>query len=257
MTIQDKKKLKADILALFTDLEFDDELHQYRLKSLPDLKLKSATSLVKQYDTFDSEYWSKKKAEEYKTTPEKILEQWSEISKQATERGSRIHQYLEYKTQGDKVQGINVPKEYRKTLMSLYRFLAGKYKIICNELRMFDSELGICGTCDVLAINLETGKLVLLDYKTGKTIERVATYVCKKTGILKKSNFKLEYPFNNLPKSNFYKYSIQLNIYRTILKRVGIEIDEMILIHISPEEFTIHKADYLDLINDYPILCQN
>lgn len=240
-----KRKLRDEIKQKFKDLEFDEICHKYYIPSKPHVKLISATSIVKSYENFDKEYWSKKKAEEYNTTQEEILKEWELRSKIATENGSRIHKYLENKSLNLGVKDIDV-KEYKSTLISLYRYLAGKYKFICSELKMYDPDLGVSGTCDVLAYNLETNKLALIDYKTGKPILR-DSYIDKKTGEEKKTNFRLKEPFNHLPNTNFFKYSIQLSIYRLILLRAGYQVDELKLIHIDKDKFTIIDADIIDV----------
>jgi hypothetical protein len=240
-----KKKLRAEIEELFKDLIFDEVNHKYYLATQPDLELTSATSIVKRYENFDRDYWSKKKADEYNMTQEEVIKEWDKKSKIATEKGSLVHKYLENKSLNLPVKGIDI-KEYRSTLISLYRHLAGRYKIICSELRMYDPDLRVSGTCDVLAYNLETNRLALLDYKTGKPILR-DTYIDKKTGKEKKTNFKLRPPFDYLPNTNHSRYSIQLSIYRHILTKVGYEVDELKLIHIDRDRFTIVDADKIDV----------
>ena len=240
-----KKKLRAEIEQVFQDLIFDEVNHKYYLASRPEVRLTSATGIIKRYEDFDKDYWSKKKAIEYNTTQEEILKEWDAKSRAATENGSRVHKYLENKSLNLGVRDIDV-REYRSTLISLYRHLAGKYKIICSELRMYDPDLAISGTCDVLAYNLETGKLALLDYKTGKPILR-DTYIDKNTGQERKTTFKLKAPFDYLPNTNFSKYSIQLSLYRHILSRAGYEVDELKLIHIDRDKFTIVDADIIDV----------
>ena len=242
----DKRKLKRDILELFKDLQFDEEFHRYSLKSQPEKRLVSATSLLKKLDDFDEKYWSEKKAKERGVSAEQVRDEWKSISKAATDRGTVVHKYMEDRALGKRVEGSGI-ENYRPTLIKLYRELVGKYKIICTELRMYDPDLGVSGTCDKLAFNLETKKFALLDYKTGKPLQRVPTYVDKVTGEVKESKFKLKAPYAHLPKSNYWKYCLQLSIYRHMLNRQGIEVEEGLLIHIAETGFEFHPVEFLDV----------
>ncbi|MCS7317125.1 MAG: hypothetical protein NZZ41_02230 [Candidatus Dojkabacteria bacterium] len=246
MNNAEKKKIKNYILELFKDLEFEEESHRYSLKSHPEKKLVSVTSLIKKLDSFDEEYWSKKKAKELGVSAEQIKDEWKNISKAATERGTIVHKYMENKALGRKADNSGVEK-YRSTLMRLYRDLVKKYKVICTELRMYDPDLGISGTCDKLAFNVETKKFALLDYKTGKPLEKNPTYVDKSTGEVKESKFKLNPPYSHLPNSNYWKYCLQLSVYRYILGKRGIKVDEGLLIHISEDDFKYHPVEFLDV----------
>lgn len=247
MTKINKRKLKKEIMELFKDLQFDEELHQYSLISQPDKKLISATSLLKKLDDFDEKYWSEKKAKERGVSSEEILNEWKQISKNAVEKGTEIHKYMENKALGIKTEETETVKRYKKTLMKLYRQLVGKYKVICTELRMYDPDLGISGTCDKLAFNLETKKFALLDYKTGKPLQKIPTYTDKITGEVKESKFKFKPPYDFLPKSNYWKYCLQISIYRHILKKQGIEVEEGLLIHITEDNFEFHPVEFIDL----------
>lgn len=241
-----KRKLKQEILELFKDLQFDEEFHRYSLKSQPEKKLISTTTLLKKLDDFDEKYWSEKKAKERGISAEEVRAEWKSIGKAATDRGTVVHKYLEDRALGKRVELPGV-ENYRSTLIKLYRELVGKYKIICTELRMYDPDLGLSGTCDKLAFNLETKKFALLDYKTGKPLEKIQTYIDKKTGELKQSKFKLKEPYSHLPKSNYWKYCLQLSVYRHMLKRQGIEVEEGLLIHIAEDKFEYHPVEFLDV----------
>lgn len=243
-----KKEINKQILDVFKDLQFvdTDNQHYYYLASDPDKRFTSATSILKKLDDFDEKYWSNKKAKERGVTPEVILQEWKDISTKATKQGSEVHKFMENKALKMNTKGLEVDK-YKPTLMKLYRDMVGKYKIVCTELRMYDPDLGICGTCDKLAFNLQTKKFALLDYKTGKPIQKVETYVDKYTGQLRESKFNLKAPYDHLPKSNYSKYSLQLSIYKYILeKRANIIVDEMCLIHITPDEYSYHPVDYIN-----------
>jgi len=91
-----------------------------------------------------------------------------------------------------------------------------------TEWIVYDPELRIAGSIDMV-FKRDDGRLELGDWKRTKRITKINEY--DKTGF---------YTLSHLPDANFWQYSLQLNIYRTILEKYyGQKVAEMYLIWIN------------------------
>lgn len=228
----------------FKDLEFEEKSHTYSVNYTEydfsknetvnvKKELVSCTTINKKFASFNADKIATNKAKKDKVSKESLLNEWALKSQVAAENGTKIHHLLE-----KKIIDPNFILE-DALLDNFYRWLMANYIPIIAECRMYCLEYGIAGTSDLIAYNKKTGKLAIIDYKTGKPIVKVPTYRCKYTNKMKTSKFMLEPPFNKLHNSNFNKYSIQLSEYKLILKKMcNLEIDELMLIHFSDNRFT-------------------
>lgn len=279
MNKRERNKLREQLIERFSDLVFEEETHFYGLKSDRDFRFKLSCSSISKLckKPFEREKWlnkgaedkakeeakrlkeegvikrvTKQKLEELKEIEkEKLDKNWTDTNKTALERGTVIHQALENELQGQVwLENELIPK---KTIVDIRKWLVKNgYQLIAAELRMFDKELAISGTMDLLAYNKFTKKYYIIDWKTNKhkPITKIETYIDKKTGEVKQSNFKFEKPFNHLPQSKYYEYSMQLSTYKLILERnFDIKIEGIILVQISdvlyPEGFCIIPGELL------------
>ena len=109
-----------------------------------------------------------------------------------------------------------------------------------TEWEVFDPELRIAGSIDMV-FRRDDGQLELGDWKRTKEITKVNDYPEDSRGY---------YTLEHLPASNFWQYSLQLNIYRTILEKYyGQRIAQMYLIWLnkinnSYVKFIIPRLDY-------------
>ena len=92
-----------------------------------------------------------------------------------------------------------------------------KYKKLYPEQKIYDIELKISGTIDLLVENID-GSFSIFDWKRTK-------------GIKFRNSTKMKQPLNELYDANYYKYSLQLNTYKYILeKKYNIKVKDMYLI---------------------------
>lgn len=254
MNKKKRLEIRERIKEVFKDLAFDEKTHTYFLKSDPSFRFTSSVSKIANSFSpdFDSNYWAKKESEKTGENKEEILARWKSKAEEAMKRGTVIHKELEEYTQDNRKRATDVTKRIAKWLV-----LNG-YQLIGNEIRLYDKKSKISGTFDCLVYNSFEDAYYIIDYKTNreKLIEKVESYIDKKTGEKKKSKFLLKAPFNSYPSSNYYKYSIQLSLYKYILeKHTDIKVKGLILIQISdllfPEEgfctipAEIMKVDFL------------
>lgn len=238
MTKKERNKIKEYLLDVFKDLEFNEELHRYTLKSKPDYRFKLSCSKIAELckEPFDKPYWLERKSKELNVSKEELEKQWNEKRDTASYRGNLIHQSLENELQGItyEIDGELVPIKVVRGIKR--RLVKAGFKVIAAELRMYDEEYAICGTMDLLAYSEKEDAYYIIDWKTNrhKEIKKKETYTCKHTGKERVSNFKFLAPFDYLQKNKFYEYSMQLSTYKLILERnTNIKIKGMILVQIS------------------------
>lgn len=254
--VNDEKyeKIREKILTSFNDLVFVDEGHKYFVGDRELQSVSVVTHLYKKH--FDSILESKKTSERnwdnpnskyYRMTPEEILAQWQEKSKNACEHGTETHEFGEscfyYMTgQYDKILPAfkdrltpdggfesKYPKE--DAIVKFYQDIPKCVVPILAETRVYDKDLGYAGTFDILFYydaelegkSLNNSGLMILDFKTNEDLFK---------------NFKEEkllYPFENLldmPKS---LYTLQLSLYQICLENIGFKTVARRLLWLKPD----------------------
>jgi len=228
--IEAKKKgievsVRKEILSCFNGLLFEEESHTYTLKSKTLLSVTTSlhefTEPFQQY-VISSAMGRNAESTELGKTRDKdyYIRRWRFIREQASNSGSRVHEYLEYNYPDFKEMPRCKQEEGGKS------FLLGldpKYKVLFAELKMYDEEWGLAGTIDLLLYNTKTGNLVIADWKTNDT------------NITQVYNHKtLKKPFTNLYAHDLNKYSLQLSLYKAILERnTNFKVEEMWIMHLS------------------------
>ena len=90
--------MKASIiknLECFNDPEFkfNPTYHKYTYEGI---QFESVTRFIQQFHKpFESDFWSKKKAEEAGVTQEEILSEWKKLNDYANDIGTATHQWIE------------------------------------------------------------------------------------------------------------------------------------------------------------------
>lgn len=212
-------------------IKFREEGHKYWIDG-DDKDLVSATTFIHQFfDEFDTEKiinkilnkWEYKNNPSYKyylMKPEKIKEMWDKNRDEASEAGTIMHANIEYFYNDLEVE--NDSPEFEQFLdfykdhedLEMYR----------TEWMIFSDVLRLTGSIDAVFRN-EDGTLSLGDWKRSKEIKFKA---------FDEDSFG-RFPFQNLPDCNFYHYSLQLNLYRSILEKFYNEkIKDMFLVVLHP-----------------------
>lgn len=215
-------------LSVFKSVTLDESNHTYTWVSKSGIPMRnktSMTSLLHRYrQPFDQEEQATIYANKYNLNKDNVLKEWNRLSKEATTKGTAIHNYLEYLFSNIEPEymydvqkvvdlfGLDIiaPKwEKLKKMANEFHSMAINFLIpIACELKIADDETGIAGAIDLLAFHIPSKQLVILDYKSGKEIRRENIY----------NQFMLP-PLNHLPDINLIHYSLQLNGYQYILEK--------------------------------------
>lgn len=233
-------------LLVFNDpnFKFDPIKHKYTLNGEHFI---SVTQFISKFHKhFDSDYWSNKKAEEAGVSQEEILLEWKKLNDRANEIGTNTHNWIEnyfnqiwqeLPTDPDVIDRINkFNVAYSKWLYKL--------KPIKFEQRIFSKKWKIAGMMDALFWYNDC--VFILDWKSNKKF----THDEHKDGKYE----ILLHPFTDYYKNHLNEYSIQVSLYKLILKEIGIDIKACYLLHIPGEEKEpkIYKAhDLSNILENY------
>ena len=233
-------------------LFFDEPEHKYT-DSFGN-SYKSTTTLLHEYQPkFDKKYWLKKKAKELGISAARLEKQWQDITNEACERGTKVHNSIEdgirnismfydavRRIRNDKsmttVADINDINDYVKPLdldafieatnnkyPDVYAvfdyYIKNGYKIY-SEIGIFLPSVLVSGTIDILI--LREDQFVIGDWKTNRGGLLFESGYYKKdksespaqtTDIWVPNKEFLLPPLSHLPKCNGSIYNMQLSIY--------------------------------------------
>lgn len=226
------KKLKC-----FEDPEFkfDPGLHRYTYHG--DV-FQSVTQFIGQFHVpFDTEKWSKIKAEQAGVDQEEIKKEWKRLNDYANEIGTETHQWIEdYYNKIWREIPTNQDLLHRITKFNkIYSKQLHKLEPLAFEVRVFSKKWKKAGMIDSLFV--KDGKIFILDWKTNKDFTSDSHPKGKYE--------KLLAPFDEYWKNHLNEYSIQLSMYAAILEEWGFEIGGAYLVHIGPgdEDAQIYKVN--------------
>jgi len=194
-----------------SELEFDAVEHEYKCNGK---KLISVTQVINRYTedfnadkvidkmfekSVSDELYIGPKREIIGMTKQQIKDQWecNRIAKSAY--GTFIHNEAEDIGNG-KDKGIKIPE-----LNQVRKFFKTEgFEIVEQELQLYSEELGIAGTVDLLL--KKDDKLYIYDFKTNinKDLSQREPQF----------NKYLKEPISNIPATEYWKYSLQMSIYR-------------------------------------------
>ena len=216
---------------------FDEGSHTYSLESGE--KCTSVTTLVHSvFPAFDADkvidgIEERKSAKYAGKSRADIKQMWKQKGKRAAAAGTKLHKYIEDVYLG--VQGIE-PRTDAEALQF------HKFSQAYSDLRPYQVEWIVCdpehrvaGTVDMVFRDRD-GMYHLYDWKRSAQIVR--------------NRFNEDYclvpELDYIPNTNYWHYSLQLNIYKHIIERTeGIKIASMKLVQFHPEisNYKVHDVE--------------
>lgn len=178
--------------------------------------------------TPDNKYWG--------LTPKQIKQQWSDSGISAANAGTKMHYEIEcfmnQGTHGETHRELlnHYNKEAQTTLEWEFfiEFIRNTPKLVPyrTEWLIYDDQVKISGSIDMVYENQVDGTLMIYDWKRSSKIE-------KTNGWNKSATTEC---ISHLPDSNFWHYALQLNTYKTILERnYGKRVSAMFLVRLHPD----------------------
>jgi ATP-dependent exoDNAse (exonuclease V) beta subunit len=230
------KEIILEKLEEFNDPDFKFEPKYHKYTYLGDQFI-SVTKFIQQFhEPFDSDFWSKKKADQRGVDQEVIQNEWKKLNDYANEVGTDTHQWIEdyfnklWKPIPSNLDLIHRINKFNK----IFAQHLHKLEPLKFEVRVFSKKWKIAGMIDSLF--LYKGKIFILDWKTNKQFTS--------DDHPKGKYQKLLEPFEEHYKNHLSEYSIQLSLYSLILEEWGFEIGGAYLVHIGPgdEDAELHKV---------------
>lgn len=186
----------------------------------------------------------------YGKTREEIKREWKNKASQSSIEGTSLHYYIEmfmnqefnntgsetqqHVTHSDLLELYNDKNhEYFKEISDtsewsfFLSFVAShpNLKPYRTEWMIYDEECTIAGSVDMLYIN-DDGSLSIYDWKRCTSIDKTSGW----------NKYGIADCVNHLPDTNFWHYSLQLNIYKKILeKNYGANISQLFLVKLHPD----------------------
>lgn len=241
-----------------TFLYFEEKAHKYT--DSDNREYISVTTIIGKYaPQFNKKFWAHKKAKEQGCSEKEIIRQWDRIKDEACERGSNTHngiedaikdvskfkdaiQYLQQSegrciTVADIPNMLPTPLDIEKfkeatdnkypEIYSVFQFYVDRGYTIYSEIAVFDPELQISGTIDILCYKPEN--FVILDWKTNRDGLKFESGYFKKdktkipnqlTKEWVRTHNKMLAPLSHLDECNGSHYSMQLSIYARLTERI-------------------------------------
>ena len=172
-------------------------------------------------------------------TKTEIKKLWKDNGNEASRLGTLLHADIEDFYNGEEVDNDSVEYQYfmdfeKERWRRLIPFEA--------ELIIFDEDIGIAGTVDMIFYeNTDDGiEFHVYDWKRSKyPIEFTSNY----------GNYMTTKCIKHIPKTNYYEYCLQLNMYTYILReKYGMNVATMniVILHEDHENYIHQDIEYLD-----------
>lgn len=180
-----------------------------------------------------------------KKEAEEVASNWEKEGETARKVGTDVHELIDlfYKT-GER---HSTCREFRLFLQFHSMVEKLGYIPFASEKKVFHQDLLLAGRVDMLYMHKDQKdapkkKLWLVDWKRCKSIH--TTGYNDRTGLP---------PLDGLPDCNYQHYTMQLNVYKYLLKNIhGYEVNMMSLVVLHPEQTVYslyHVPDRQDLVH--------
>ena len=220
-----------------SNLVLNEEEHKYTLKTKPNLEFTSVTTLIhKFFQPFDAEktaVYLVSKVQKYKDkTAEELLADWKQSGRDGNEVHKQLETYLNNQSQPKHPKARQGVKWLEDN-----EYGNGDFKFY-SEVTLYSEEIKIAGTIDLLIYNTATDEYALGDWKTSKVIRKLGYKNAMGTG-----------PAKELEDCNYIHYSLQLSMYRYILKEYyDLEVKNQKLIHLKDNTTKSYSTPYYEEI---------
>ena len=174
-------------------------------------------------------------------TDEEIIKEWNDNGKTASEAGTAMHLAIEQFLHGAPEQII--PEIFDSIEWKYFK----KFWTDCgDDLEPYRSEwevwtssdIKLCGSIDMVFRRRSDGKFVIYDWKRSKEIKTENKFG---SGLS---------PLEHLPDTNYWHYTLQLNVYKWILEKYyGLEVADLYLVILHPDN-TSYRRMRLNILED-------
>jgi len=204
--------------------------NKYRATAIENI-LKSSTNKITEEEAIQllndtsSVYYIKEK--------QALLDQWSQTSTS----GTKIHADIEYYYNDEPRSNDSIEYTYFQAFRNDFEKEFPQYRPYRTEWTVYYKELKLAGSIDMVYENRNDGTLMIYDWKRVKEIKYEAYKDECGLGVC-----------SDLPNTNFWHYSLQLNTYKAILEsQYGKKVTALRLVRLYPDASTYECIDCHDL----------
>ncbi len=168
-----------------------------------------------------SKNWNKPDYKYYGKTREEIKKMWDDKRDEAACAGTNMHNDIEKYYNGIDVNNDSIEFNYFKNFVNDFQELI-PYR---TEWMVYDEDLKLSGSIDMVFENPD-GTLLIYDWKRCQEIQHDAQF----------GKFSCTPCISHLPDTNFWHYSLQLNMYKNILEqKYNKQVTELYLVCLHPD----------------------
>lgn len=221
-----------------TRIGFEEATHAYTVDGVREGWVSCTTFIGQFYEHFNadkvimkmmcSSNWTSSKY--YGKTADEIKKMWSDSGEDASASGTRMHLDIEHynnaepvgNLEGDAYEANPGPEwDYFMEYERKWRLKRG-FEPYRTEWLVFKEDIQLAGSIDMV-YKKPDGTFAIYDWKRAKEIKTENKFQ------------SMHSPINHLPDTNYWHYSLQLNIYRRILEELyGIHVSELALVILHP-----------------------
>jgi len=219
----DSVKDKLNAVFGIPGFRFDADKHRYTLDGE---YLPSATGVIKRWKKpFDRDGIAARMAIKEGREAADIIKEWELKGKKATDLGTEVHTLIENYWAGRKPDSF-MSDEAKKRFAAFLDFRKKKLPnlfVVDQEVRIFSRKYKCAGTLDFLGLNRRDGRLYLFDWKTNSKFRTDD----------ERAFDRLLPPFDELDDNELNNYSLQISLYRLILREeAGIDVPGGMILHL-------------------------
>ena len=226
-------------------LEFDPVTHTYNKDGVTLISVTTFIStLFKKFNPAvtiagmkRSPHWPQSKY--FGMTDEEIKTLWARDGDLASRLGTELHAWIE-----DYYLTGNTNHDSVEFLQFLEFAKEAALTSPLNEYRVYSTKFRLAGTVDCISQN-QDGTVDVYDWKRCKDINTSYGY-------------SIHPMLSHIPSSNFWKYSIQLNLYRILIEESGRTVRDMYIVcfhpeHLGYQKYKVIKMDLETILSERPM----
>ena len=177
----------------------------------------------------------------YGRSDEEIMKEWSDNGKQASAAGTAMHLAIEQYMHGayEEIDPAVKDTPEWKYFMQFWKECGDDLEPYRSEWEVFtdsvepvsgERKIKLCGSIDMVYRRKSDGKFVIYDWKRSKEIKSENAFG---SGLA---------PLDHLPDTNYWHYSMQLNVYKWILEQYyGLEVADLYLVILHPDNSSYRR----------------
>ena len=220
------------------DTSLDEATHIYNIHGATDYTSMTTFihTLVEAFDEdkiiknmMTSKNWPNSKY--FGMLPREIKDLWEKNRTEASAAGTKMHFYIEcFYNSPDFMQNVNLDHHSSNPIEEQYfHNFYNDFKDILEPFRtewiVYNEDIRLAGSIDMVFKNIETKKLEIYDWKRSREIKKTSSF----------DKWLRNPAVSHLPDTNFWHYALQLNGYRYILThKYGQEVGDCYLICLHP-----------------------